>query len=253
MFVLINFFILQLCFFIHSTKLVKNKIAYRRECTVIIQKNMRMFLEKSKYRPRYIARLELRKIRGRLQQLNSLVEKISLEKEKSSFTQKLSTLDLSIQKLFTEHFGLPPAGKKVEKLQKAETEKTLAAVRQQIDGLMRDLQAKLSEQERLKKLQEEMEAERRKREEEAKVQREAEELRKRKAELEEKKRQEMLAQQQREAEERRVAEAKVKAAAATAATASASKGVAIATQTDNSQQFDSLTYQVKMIIFCFVF
>lgn len=224
---------------------LKNKIAYRRECTVIIQKNMRMFLEKSKYRPRYIARLELRKIRGRLQQLNSLVEKISLEKEKSSFTQKLSTLDLSIQKLFTEHFGLPPAGKKVEKLQKAETEKTLAAVRQQIDGLMRDLQAKLSEQERLKKLQEEMEAERRKREEEAKVQREAEELRKRKAELEEKKRQEMLAQQQREAEERRVAEAKVKAAAATAATASASKGVAIATQTDNSQQFDSLTYQIN--------
>lgn len=227
---------------------VKNKIVYRRECILIIQKNMRMFLDKSKYRPRYIARLELRKIRGQLSQLNSFVEKISLEKDKSSFSQKLVALDSTIQKLFTENFGLPPAGKKVEKLQKAETDKTLTSIRSQIDGLMRDLQAKLSEQERLKKLQEEMEAERRKREEEEKIQREAEELRKRKAELEEKKRQEMVAQQQREAEEKRKAAEEMKVKAASSA---ASKGIAIATQTDNPQQLDSLVYQVRFCLTTF--
>src|SRR5699024_7191662 len=126
---------------------VKNKIAYRRECIVTIQKCIRMFAAKSLYRPRYMARLELRKMRGHLQQLNSLVEKISLDAEKSAFSAKLAALDGSIQKLFSGHFGIPPGGK-VEKLKKQETDKCLATIRAQIDSLLRELQAKLSEQER---------------------------------------------------------------------------------------------------------
>src|SRR5690606_27723668 len=119
-----------------------------------------MFLERSRYRPRYIARLVLRKMRGHIAQVNSLMEKMSLDKDRAAFAAKLTTLDGIIQKLF-DQFGLPSSGK-VSKLKKSETDSLLSQIRGQIDRLLSEVKAKLSEQERLKKLQEALELERKK-------------------------------------------------------------------------------------------
>ena len=196
-----------------------------------------MFLDRERYRPRYMSRLQLRKMRDTLQQLNGLVEKI--DQDKANFSAKILHLDQNIQQIFNNKFGLPSeasTGKKVSKLNKQQTDQILGQVRVQIDALLTELQAKLTEQERLQRLAKALEEERKQREEVERRQREAEEMRKRKAELEERKRQEMLQQQQYQSQREAETTAHI-------FTTKSSKLSTASTQTDNNQQLDSFTIQ----------
>lgn len=147
------------------------------------------------YRPRYQARAQLTLMKRHLEQLTSLVTQVS--DDRASFEKRLTHLKEDIVRLHEDYFALKsvPAGKKASILPKTEIEQQLKSVRTQIDSLVHDLKEKLAEQERFRRLQEQLEAERKARAEEERRQKELEELRRRKAELEERARLELEREQ----------------------------------------------------------
>jgi len=56
----------------YCLSIVSRKISYRAENAVVVQKNVRMFLAKRKYQPRYRGIATIKTLRGRIEQLNSM-------------------------------------------------------------------------------------------------------------------------------------------------------------------------------------
>ncbi|GBL80058.1 Unconventional myosin-VI [Araneus ventricosus] len=63
---------------------LKNKILYRRNNLIVIQKNFRMCLAKQKYRPRYLYIMKLKKLCEKLDAMSQIVSQLNKEKENSS-------------------------------------------------------------------------------------------------------------------------------------------------------------------------
>ncbi|GFU35915.1 myosin heavy chain 95F [Nephila pilipes] len=159
---------------------LKNKILYRRNNLIVIQKNIRMCLAKRKYRPRYMYIMKIKKLCGRLDAMSQIVSQLNKEKEKSfeeiqalgakmrSSIEQAKTIDMSFQQMEKNHSSFVKA----------------------VDELLLNLQKKVEQQkiaeerERVRKIQEDMERERLKKEEEKQKKLEEEEMKKRKMELE---------------------------------------------------------------------
>ncbi|XP_045106888.1 unconventional myosin-VI-like isoform X4 [Portunus trituberculatus] len=181
---------------------LKNKILYRREQLIIIQKNVRMYNACKKYRPRYMGVLKIKGLQTQLQQLLATVQQLKKEKDSSlvnvrkleammdAAIRKIRTTSMTREKIDQEHSTLVSA-----------MNNELAAVQKKLTQ-----QKNAEEQERLRKIQEEMERKRREEEEEERRRKEEEEIRKKKAELEARRKQEEQERLRQEEEDLKAAE-----------------------------------------------
>lgn len=160
---------------------LKNKLAFRRKCLLIIQKNIRGHLVRRQHRPRYQGIAKIKLLGNNLSQMDSVVAQ--LKKEKDSAKKNIDNLRKSIQSACNtikgnEKISRSEIDQLYTKLTK-ETEMQMAALQKaMIDQKNRD------EQERLRKIEAEMRAaEEAKRKEQERI-RQEEENRRLKAEME---------------------------------------------------------------------
>nr|XP_027213444.1 unconventional myosin-VI-like isoform X1 [Penaeus vannamei] len=183
---------------------LKNKILYRREQLVIIQKNIRMYQAKQRHQPRYRGIMKVRGLQGQLQQMLVIVNQLKKDKDSSLAT---------VQKLQNMMEALVKKIKANDRMTREQIEHEHAALVRSMNSELDALHKKLSqqknaeEQERLRRIQEEMERERQKKEEEERKRREDEEIRKKKAEMELRRKQEEELRRKMEEEDRKAAEA----------------------------------------------
>ncbi|KAL1510024.1 hypothetical protein ABEB36_004680 [Hypothenemus hampei] len=160
---------------------MKNKITYRRQALIIIQKHVRGYLVKKKYGARIKAVKNIRLLDVKLKQLESIAQQLKKDKEAStnSINQLKSELDLSITNI-----------KKNDKMDNKTIENIYNSLVNKINQQMSTLEKKVQdqknreEQERLRKIQEEMERERKRKEDEERRLKEEEDNRRKKAEIE---------------------------------------------------------------------
>ncbi|KAK4321632.1 hypothetical protein Pmani_007579 [Petrolisthes manimaculis] len=181
---------------------LKNKILFRREQLIIIQKNVKMYSAWKKYRPRYMGVIKIKGLQGQLQQMMSVVQQLKKEKDSSlAEVNKLETaMDVTIRKIRTTSM----TREQIER----ENNNLVSALNTELGVLHKKLmqQKNAEEQERLRHIQEEMEKERMKKEEEERKRREDEENRRKKTELEARRKQEEEIRRRQEEEDRKAAE-----------------------------------------------
>lgn len=159
---------------------LKNKIIYRRENLVVIQKTVKMHLVKRKYRPRYRCMMKLRALIKQVQQMSSLAAQ--LKKDGQQSRAEIQALESRINGTMKRI--------KDGSLQTADMEKEqnalITAATQLMNALNQriQLQKVAEEQERMRRVQEEMERARKRKEEEERHKREEEENRQRKIQME---------------------------------------------------------------------
>ena len=161
--------------------LVKYKILYRRELIINMQKNIRGYLARKRHGPRINGLRKINALNKNIKQLEKIASQ--LKKEKDSSLKSINNLGLEIQgaikKIKDDHnISLNT----IETMQIQLTEK----VNKEMLLLQKKVQDQKNaeEQERLRKIQEEMERERKRKEEEERRLREEEENRRKKAEIE---------------------------------------------------------------------
>ncbi|CAH0407500.1 unnamed protein product [Chilo suppressalis] len=160
---------------------LKNKIVYRRECLVKVQKTIRGYLVRKKHQPRYKGIVKINALHNNLKQMDAVVAQ--LKKEKSGSQRNIENLKNSIKNACATI-------KSNEKITRDEIDKLYSKLTNDIELQMSALkkamvdQKNREEQERLQKLQEEMRvAEEAKRREQERLKQE-EEHRRMKAEME---------------------------------------------------------------------
>merc|ERR1711971_1152816 len=142
---------------------LKNKIIYRREALVCIQKNLRMHLAMKQHRPRYLGLKTIKMLSGQVDKIQELGR--NLKGGKSSMEQGLDMLRQNLDKAVGTI-------KACERIKKSEIDKMYNSLMEQINKEFTNVKKKIEEeriaeeQERLRKLQEEMERERKRKEEE---------------------------------------------------------------------------------------
>jgi len=166
---------------------LKNKIQYRRQALITIQKTVRMHLAKRRHRPRYQALVKIRNLSGQVKQIGAMAK--SLKPDKDGVEKSVSKIQDNINQVCKTIKGNETISKKeIDKYYKSlvdQINKELSNVKSKIEK-----QKAAEEQANLRKLQQEMETERKKKEaEEAEVRR-IEEERKLKSEMEVKRKQE---------------------------------------------------------------
>ncbi|XP_065907507.1 unconventional myosin-VI-like [Dysidea avara] len=187
---------------------LSRKISYRVENAVVIQKNVRMFLAKRKYQPRYRGIGTIKTLRGRIEQLNSMV---TVLKKKDPLQKNIvsieGTMDSAVKKIKETMIS----GKEIEAIYNdilQSCEGLMGEMKQQQEKERREeeeaehLRKLKEEEERLRRIQEEMERERKRKEEEERRRKQEEEERRIKAEMEERCRREEEERKRREEEER---------------------------------------------------
>ncbi|XP_053396881.1 unconventional myosin-VI-like isoform X2 [Mercenaria mercenaria] len=178
---------------------LKNKIIWRKERLVTIQKTVRMWTIARKFKPKYEVITKVKATMSQLTLMNDIVSK--MKKDKESAASKVKEIETALTGL-------------IHKI------RTTDMTRAQMDNAHQDLINKMNrnlddlknqleqqkvkeEQERLRKIQEEMERERKRKEEEERKRKQEEEERKLKAEMEAKRKKEEEERKKREAEEKK--------------------------------------------------
>merc|ERR1719192_516364 len=178
---------------------LKNKIIYRKEALVCIQKNLRMHLAMKQHRPRYLGLKAIKLLSSRVDKIEELG--INLKGGKSAMEQSLDVLKQNIDKTLGTI-------KTCEKIKKSEIDKMHNSIVSQIEREIVSVKRKVEEEriaeekERLRKLQEEMEMERKRKEEEEKQRLRMEEEKKQKQEMERKRKEAEEEERRLEREER---------------------------------------------------
>ena len=160
---------------------LKNKILYRRAALIVIQKYARMYLAKKKHAPRVKAILQLKKLKTQIDQIGNMSK--SLKKDKEAVMKNVNSLNKQVAEEIARIKSTPSMQQKVMK-QNYET--ILSKINKEVDGVRKKIQDQkiAEEQDRLRKLQEDMEKEKKLKMDEERRQREIEEERKMKSELE---------------------------------------------------------------------
>ncbi|KAM3967224.1 myosin heavy chain 95F jaguar [Aphomia sociella] len=160
---------------------LKNKILYRRQCLITIQKSIRGYLVRKKHRPRYLGIMKIKALNNKLTSMETTIAQ--LKKEKESAQKNIENLRNSIKNACT-------AIKSNEKISRNEVDQTYTKLTKDIETQMAALQKAMvdqknrEEQERLRKIEAEIRAaEEVKRLELERIKQE-EENRRRKAEME---------------------------------------------------------------------
>ncbi|KAI4457701.1 myosin [Holotrichia oblita] len=185
-----------------STIKLKNKIRYRREALIIIQKTVKGHLVKKKHRPRIQGSVKIKGLNTRVKQMESIVAQLKKEKEISM--KEITSLTTDITKALERIRKEDNISAKV--IDELYTQ-LLNKMNQEMTTLQRRVQEQkiAEEQERLRKIQEEMERERKRKEEEERRKREEEEDRKKKAEMEARRKKEEEERKKQEDAERKAA------------------------------------------------
>merc|ERR1711971_248356 len=161
---------------------LKNKIIYRKNALITIQKWVRMHLAYKVHAHRYKGILRLKKSQGQIEAIGSMASTLKPDAKKSvqaNVKAIYAHLDNAIAKIRAS-----------SKISKANIDAINADLIKEINKAVADVKVKLEkqksaeEQERLRKIQEEMEKERKRKEEEELKQKQLEEDRKIKAEME---------------------------------------------------------------------
>ncbi|EDO36037.1 predicted protein [Nematostella vectensis] len=163
-----------------------NKIKFRTQAIIRIQKTVKMFIAVTRHKPRYQGIMKIRRLEVQVDNLAQLAS--SLKKDKDKVSKQIQDLRNATQS----------AIKKIKStmMKRKMIDEVYCDLVKRVNHHLADLnerqkQQKIAEeQERLRKIQEQMELERKRREEEERKRKQEEEERKRKEEEEQKKRDE---------------------------------------------------------------
>ena len=164
---------------------------------------MRMHLCIKKHRPRILGIRQIRTLQQSIQQSEKII--LQLKKDKESSVNQLQQLQIALN-------GAAQTIKMNERIQERDMKVMLKKLEQQAEDLMKSLKAKVEqqksaeEQERLRKIQEEMDRERRRKKEEELRRLEEEDNRRKRAEIETKRKAEEDSRKKQEEEDRKAAE-----------------------------------------------
>lgn len=178
---------------------LKNKILYRRECLITIQKSVRGHLVRKQHRPRYQAIMKIKALNANLKDMETTTAQ--LKKDKESAQKNIENLRNSINKSCA-------AIKSNDKISRNEVDQIYAKLTKDVETQMAALQKAMvdqknrEEQERLRKIEAEIRAaEELKRQELERIKQE-EENRRLKAEMEARRKAEELERQRLEEQDR---------------------------------------------------
>ncbi|XP_046550361.1 LOW QUALITY PROTEIN: unconventional myosin-VI-like [Haliotis rubra] len=180
---------------------LKNKINYRRDMLVRVQKIFRMWACSREFKPKMAILVKLKSSSEQLTMMAQIVSQFKKEKEQASkqvkdienslsgFIKKIRSTDMTREQLNTDY------------------SRFIASMDQMLLELKKKLeQQKIAEeQERLRKIQEEMEREKKEKEEEERKRKEEELQRKQKAEMEARRKKEEEERKKQEEEDRKAA------------------------------------------------
>ncbi|XP_052571163.1 LOW QUALITY PROTEIN: unconventional myosin-VI [Peromyscus californicus insignis] len=176
---------------------LKNKIKYRAEACIKMQKTIRMWLCKRRHKPRIDGLVKVGTLKKRLDKFNEVVS--ALKDGKPEVNRQIKDLEISIDALMAKI--------KSTMMTRGQIQKEYDALVKSSEELLSALQKKKQQEEeaeRLRRIQEEMEKERKRREEEEQRRHKEEEERRMKLEMEAKRKQEEEERKKREDDEKRI-------------------------------------------------
>ncbi|KAM9667108.1 unconventional myosin-VI isoform 2-T2 [Trichechus inunguis] len=176
---------------------LKNKIKYRAEACIKMQKTVRMWLCKRRHKPRIDGLVKVGTLKKRLGKFNEVVS--ALKDGKPEMNEQVKNLEISIDALMAKI--------KSTLMTREQIQKEYDALVKSSEGLLSALQKKKQQEEeaeRLRRIQEEMEKERKRREEDERRRRKEEAERRMKLEMEAKRKQEEEERKKREDDEKRI-------------------------------------------------
>ncbi|XP_042638519.1 unconventional myosin-VI [Orycteropus afer afer] len=176
---------------------LKNKIKYRAEACIKMQKTIRMWLCKRRHKPRIDGLVKVGTLKKRLDKFNEVVS--ALKDGKPEVIKQIKDLEISIDALMAKI--------KTTMMTREQIQKEYDALVKSSEELLSALQKKKQQEEeaeRLRRIQEEMEKERKRREEDERRRRKEEEERRMKLEMEAKRKQEEEERKKREDDEKRI-------------------------------------------------
>lgn len=176
---------------------LKNKIKYRAEACIKMQKTIRMWLCKRRHKPRIDGLVKVGTLKKRLNKFNEVVS--ALKDGKPEVNRQIKDLEISIDALMAKI--------KSTMMTREQIQKEYDALVKSSEDLLSALQKKKQQEEeaeRLRRIQEEMEKERKRREEDEQRRRKEEEERRMKLEMEVKRKHEEEERKKREDDEKRI-------------------------------------------------
>ncbi|XP_073935615.1 unconventional myosin-VI isoform X4 [Castor canadensis] len=176
---------------------LKNKIKYRAEACIKMQKTVRMWLCKRRHKPRIDGLVKVGTLKKRLDKFNEVVS--ALKDGKPEMNRQIKDLEISIDALMAKI--------KSTMMTREQIQREYDALVKSSEDLLSALQKKKQQEEeaeRLRRIQEEMEKERKRREEDERRRRKEEEERRMKLEMEAKRKQEEEERKKREDDEKRI-------------------------------------------------
>ncbi|KAM5166795.1 LOW QUALITY PROTEIN: unconventional myosin-VI-like [Callospermophilus lateralis] len=176
---------------------LKNKIKYRAEACIKMQKTVRMWLCKRRHKPRIDGLIKVGTLKKRLDKFNEVVN--ALKDGKPQVNKQIKDLEISIDALMAKI--------KSTMMTREQIHKEYDALLKSSEELLSALQKKKQQQEeaeRLRRIQEEMEKQRKRHEEDEQPRRKEEEERRMKLEMEAKRKQEEEERKKREDDEKRI-------------------------------------------------
>ncbi|XP_050642437.1 unconventional myosin-VI isoform X5 [Macaca thibetana thibetana] len=176
---------------------LKNKIKYRAEACIKMQKTIRMWLCKRRHKPRIDGLVKVGTLKKRLDKFNEVVS--VLKDGKPEMNKQIKDLEISIDALMAKIKSTMMTREQIQK----EYDALVKSSEQLLSALQKKKQQE-EEAERLRRIQEEMEKERKRREEDEKRRRKEEEERRMKLEMEAKRKQEEEERKKREDDEKRI-------------------------------------------------
>ncbi|XP_024587649.1 unconventional myosin-VI isoform X3 [Neophocaena asiaeorientalis asiaeorientalis] len=176
---------------------LKNKIKYRAEACIKMQKTVRMWLCKRRHKPRIDGLVKVGTLKKRLDKFNEVVS--ALKDGKPEMNKQVEDLEISIDALMAKI--------KSTMMTREQIQNEYDALVKSSEVLLSALQKKKQQEEeaeRLRRIQEEMEKERKRREEDEQRRRKEEEERRMKLDMEAKRKQEEEERKKREDDEKRI-------------------------------------------------
>ncbi|XP_012664984.1 unconventional myosin-VI isoform X5 [Otolemur garnettii] len=176
---------------------LKNKIKYRAEACIKMQKTIRMWLCKRRHKPRIDGLVKVGTLKKRLDKFNEVVS--ALKDGKPEMNKQIKNLEISIDTLMAKI--------KSTMMTRDQIQREYDALVRSSEDLLSALQKKKQQEEeaeRLRRIQEEMERERKRREADEQRRRQEEEERRMKLEMEAKRKQEEEERKKREDDEKRI-------------------------------------------------
>ncbi|KAL0131777.1 hypothetical protein PUN28_002966 [Cardiocondyla obscurior] len=182
---------------------LKNKIIYRRQHLIVLQKTARMYIARKQHRPRIRGIMKIRNLR---KQLTRMEETVSQLKSRENSTRDMKRLDDDLETAIRKIRNNP-------KITPTEIDGLYTSLVNQVNKQMATLQDMVKqqkvaeEQARLRKIQQELELEKKRKEEEERRKREEEENRRKKLDMEARRKIEEKQRKKQEEEDQKTAAA----------------------------------------------